>query len=53
MKYKVSSTVLQELINYLANKPYLEVVNLIQSLQKDAVVINEESEKAGSMPNEN
>lgn len=53
MKYKVSSAVLQELINYLANKPYIEVVNLIQSLQKDAAVITEEIEQKKEEHNEN
>lgn len=52
MKYKVSSSVLQELLNYLANRPYLEVVNIIQSLQKDATIINEEPEQR-ELTNEN
>lgn len=42
MRHTVSTELLQEIINYLANRPYAEVAALISSLQEDAHVISEE-----------
>lgn len=36
MKHVVSTKVLQEILNYMANRPYTEVAALIKSLQEDA-----------------
>lgn len=36
MKHIVSTSLLQSIINYLANRPYTEVAELITSLQEDA-----------------
>ena len=56
MRYSVDSNVLQKVLNYIANKPYLEVSAIIEQLQKDAVVIEEtvtEQIKEGNNVNEN
>jgi hypothetical protein len=36
MKHIVSTTVLQNILNYLASRPYSEVATLIKELQEDA-----------------
>jgi hypothetical protein len=41
MRYSVDSNVLQKVLNYIANRPYLEVSALVEQLQKDAIVIEE------------
>ena len=41
MKHSVSTNVLQEILNYLASRPYTEVVVLIKTLQEDAKAIPE------------
>ena len=41
MKHLVSTKVLQEILNYMANRPYSEVSELINALQQDATPIDE------------
>jgi hypothetical protein len=43
MKHSVSTKVLQDILNYLASRPYSEVTVLIKTLQEDAKPIAEES----------
>ena len=43
MKHAVSTKVLQDILNYLANRPYSEVSVLIKTLQDDAKPIAEAS----------
>lgn len=45
MKHIVSTSVLQEVLNYLANRPYSEVAALIDALQKDVAPLQEEEAK--------
>ena len=42
MKHIVSTKVLQEILNYLANRPYAEVSALIKALQDDVKPLEEE-----------
>lgn len=42
MKHIVSTSILQKIINYLANRPYSEVAELITSLQKDVQLFSED-----------
>jgi hypothetical protein len=44
MRHSVDTRVLQDIINYLGNKPYVEVMQLITDLQNDAKAIPESSE---------
>jgi hypothetical protein len=58
MRYSVDVSTLQKIINYIAGKPYMEVSALIEELQKDAVLIEEESQQQelfeeGTAVNEN
>ena len=46
MKHSVSTKVLQDILNYLANRPYTEVAALIKALQDNSQVIPEESVQA-------
>lgn len=48
MKHIVSTTVLQEVINYLANRPYTEVAALIKALQDDVKPLEEQEETSAS-----
>jgi hypothetical protein len=41
MKHAVSTKILQDILNYLANRPYGEVSALIEALQSDAKAIDE------------
>lgn len=41
MKHVVSTKVLQDVLNYLATKPFAEVAQLIKALQEDAKVQEE------------
>lgn len=42
MKHIVSTKVLQEVLNYLANRPYAEVAALIKALQDDVKPVEQE-----------
>ena len=42
MKHIVSTKILQEILNYLANRPYTEVASLIKALQDDVKPVEEE-----------
>ena len=42
MKHIVSTKILQEILNYLANRPYTEVATLIKALQDDVKPVEEE-----------
>lgn len=42
MKHIVSTKVLQDILNYLANRPYSEVASLIKALQDDVKPLEEE-----------
>lgn len=58
MRYSVDAQTLQKIINYIAGKPFMEVSVLIEELQKDAILIEEESEQQemfeeGTPSNEN
>jgi hypothetical protein len=44
MKHIVSTKILQDIINYLANRPYTEVSQLIKTLQEDAKPHEEEQQ---------
>jgi|694.fasta_scaffold00313_56 hypothetical protein len=46
MKHIVSTKVLQEILNYMANRPYTEVAALIKSLQEDAQPMLQKEEVA-------
>ena len=43
MKHIVSTSILQEVLNYLANRPYSEVAALIKALQEDVKAVEEKS----------
>jgi hypothetical protein len=51
MKHIVSTKILQDILNYLANRPYTEVAALIQTLQDDAKPIPEEENKQEATEN--
>lgn len=44
MKHIVSTKVLQEVLNYLANQPYTEVAALIKALQDDVQPVEQQEE---------
>lgn len=44
MKHIVSTKVLQEVLNYLANRPYTEVAALIKALQDDVQPVEQQEE---------
>lgn len=46
MKHIVSTKVLQEVVNYLANRPYTEVAELILALQNDVKPLEENTESS-------
>lgn len=48
MKHIVSTAVLQELINYLANRPYTEVAALIKALQDDVKPLEEQKDESSA-----
>jgi hypothetical protein len=41
MRHSVDTKLLQEVLNYLANRPYTEVSNLISKLQADVKAVEE------------
>lgn len=41
MKHSVSTNILQDVLNYLANRPYTEVAGLIKAIQDDAKALEE------------
>jgi hypothetical protein len=44
MRHSVNTKVLQDILNYLANRPYAEVSAIITALQADATVIEAAAE---------
>jgi hypothetical protein len=46
MKHIVSTNVLQQVVDYLANRPYTEVAELILALQKDVQPLEENVESS-------
>ena len=44
MQYSIDGSLLQELLNYLAQRPYSEVVNLINGIQQSAKPIEENTD---------
>lgn len=46
MRHSVDTRILQDIINYLGNKPYAEVTQLITDLQNDAKSIPEPKESS-------
>lgn len=44
MRHSVNTKVLQDILNYLANRPYSEVSVIIKALQDDATIIDTASQ---------
>lgn len=44
MRHSVKTEILQNVLNYLANRPYHEVATIITSLQGDAVLIGDDKD---------
>lgn len=44
MRHSVNTKVLQDILNYLANRPYSEVATIIKALQDDATIIDAASQ---------
>ena len=44
MRHSVNTKVLQDILNYLANRPYSEVDTIIKALQDDATIIDTASQ---------
>ena len=44
MRHSVNTKVLQDILNYLANRPYSEVATIIKALQDDATIIDTASQ---------
>jgi hypothetical protein len=51
MRHSVSTKILQDVINYMASRPYTEVAALIEAIQKDATAVVEQSKE--EVPSEN
>jgi hypothetical protein len=45
MKHIVTTQILQDVLNYMANRPYTEVAALIKALQEDAKPLPEEADE--------
>jgi hypothetical protein len=41
MRHSIKTDILQNVLNYLANRPYAEVASLILAIQGDAIVTEE------------
>lgn len=41
MRFSIDKTLLEQMLNYLATKPYNEVAQLISSVQQDIKVVEE------------
>ena len=46
MRHSVNTKVLQDILNYLANRPYAEVSAIITALQTDAAIIEDTTKEA-------
>jgi hypothetical protein len=44
MRFSIDKTLLEQVINYLATRPYNEVAQLISAIQKDIMVVAERTE---------
>lgn len=44
MRFSIDKTLLEQVINYLATRPYNEVAQLISAIQKDIMVVEERTE---------
>ena len=44
MRFSIDKTLLEQVINYLATRPYNEVAQLISAIQKDVMVVEERTE---------
>jgi len=44
MRFSIDKTLLEQVINYLATRPYNEVAQLISAIQKDVMVVEEQTE---------
>jgi len=44
MRFSIDKTLLEQVINYLATRPYNEVAQLISAIQKDIMVVAEKPE---------
>ena len=45
MRFTIDKTLLEQMLNYLATKPYNEVVQMITSIQQDIKVVEDQPPK--------